>query len=96
MRRISPEPDRTYVPASELESQICEEVQRQTGEEIIALWTKSTYPYCDIHDRQLTIEHDYVVKTGKRFKDHFFSGQEIGVNVVDGKLSTEQLGDWFS
>ncbi len=96
MRRIPNEPDATYSPANELELRICEEVQRHTNEEIIAIWTQETYPVHDERENQIKIAHEYVVKTGARHKKHFFNGHEFGVDIVDDKISLTHLATWFS
>ena len=96
VRRISTDRDKSYVPANPLEEQICELVARESNEEIVAVWSRDNYPKTDVHDVPLPMHHKYVVKTGKRHKDHFFSGQEFGILVSDGKITVEKLTDWFS
>ena len=83
-----------YAPKDELERQVCDAVETLSGEVVLDVWTPDSYPFEDLHGKQVALDADYEIRTGRLTRGLFASGSIYRAFVHDGRLDIEFEGAW--
>ena len=93
--RVSTNPDQEYAPKSDTEMAICTYLIKQTGQDVVKLWSRESYPFEDMEENKIDPGYDFIAYTSeKNDKGLYSKGVEYGLYIRGDSYEIVELGYW--
>jgi len=83
-----------FRPTTPVEHRLCVQVEAASGETVLQVWHRDSYPFEDLHGERVPLGADYEIRTGRLHAGLFASGSVFLGYVRDDGVEIEFEGSW--